>query len=117
MVMEVKKSAGHIIRDEVRRKRLRRGGPAVIFFGILLLLGITHYYPRGGDAAGVIGLTSLVVVLAGFIMFCASLKCPICDSVIYKSGACKCQPSSGDRSAYIDNLKKRAARQDSDDGT
>ena len=112
MVMEIKKSAGNIIRGDVSRKRLRWGGVAVIFFGILLLLGIINFYPRGGDSAGGIGLTSLGVVLAGFVMYFASFKCPICDSVIYKSGACKCQPNSAGRSAHIDRLKKTAAGPD-----
>jgi hypothetical protein len=55
-------------------------------------------------------------VLAGFIMAAASEKCPICDSVIYKSGACKCQRSRAARSAYIDDLKWRAAGPDSGGG-
>jgi hypothetical protein len=109
---QIKKSSGHIIRDDVRRKKLRGAGLAIFFFSILLLLGVTHFYPRGGEAAGVFGLTSLGVALAGFVMFFASLKCPICDSVIYKSGACKCQPNSAGRSAHIDRLKKTAAGPD-----
>ena len=60
---------------------------------------------------------SLGVALAGFIMAGASLKCPICDHAIYKSGACKCQPSRAARAAHIDNLKWRAAGPNSGGGT
>lgn len=105
--MEIKKSAGQIIRDDVKRKRLKWVGLCIFFGGILLMLGITHFNPRGGDVAGYAGLLSLVVSLLGFAMYAASAKCPICDSPIYKSGACKCQPGRAARSAYIDDLNWR----------
>ncbi len=91
------KSAEQIIRDDVRRKRVRRVGNGLSLFSGLILLAITQLDPKGATPAGVIVLC-LGVAPAGFIMFFAALKCPICDSVIYKSGACKCQPSSNDRS-------------------
>jgi hypothetical protein len=111
-----KKSAEQIIRDDVRRKKLRRVGLGLFLFSGLLLFGTTQLDLEGGKPAAAIGV-GLVVALAGFIMFFAALRCPICDSPIYKSGACKCQWSSADRSAHIDNLKKRAAGLDSDGGT
>ena len=106
-----------IIRDDVRRKRRRRFGLGLFFFGILLMLGITEFHRGGGEVAGVIGLASLGVSLAGSIMAAVSSKCPICDSPIYKSGACKCQPSRAARSAHLDDLKWKAAGPNSGGGT
>ena len=109
------KPAEQIIRDDVRRKRLWRVGSGLFLFSGLLLLAITQLDLRGAAPVGCIGL-GLCVALVGFVMAAASQKCPICDSPIYKSGACKCQPSRAARSAYIDDLKWRAAGPDSADG-
>jgi hypothetical protein len=117
MVMEIRKSAGQIIGDDVRRKKLRRVGLGLFCFGILLMLGVTKLNRGWGEFAGVIGLTSLGVAGAGCVMAAVSLKCPICDSPIYKSGACKCQPSSAARAAHIDKLKRGAAGAKSGGGT
>lgn len=116
MVMEIKKSAGLIIRDDVRRRKHMRAGLGIIFLSILLLLGITYLYPQGGDVTGVIGLMSLGSTLAGCVISFASERCAICDSMISKSGACNCQPSRAARSAHINNLKKGAAGPDSHGG-
>jgi len=113
MVMGVKKSAGQIIRDDVRRRKLGRAGLSIFVLSILLLLGLTHFYRQGGDAVGVIALMSLGAALAGCVIYFASQRCPICDSAIYKSGACGCQPSRAARSAYIDDLKWRTVGRDS----
>ena len=111
MVMERKKSAGQIIRDDVKRNMLRRVGVGLFFFGVLPMFVIT-LNRIGGDIAGVISLAGLGVSLAGGIMVAISTKCPICDSGIYRSGACRCQPSRAARSAYIADLKWRAAGSD-----
>ena len=115
MVMERKKPAEQIIREDVRRKRLWRVGLGLFFLSVLLLFGITQLYPHGGAPDWVFAL-GLGGVLVGFVMAAASLKCPICDHAIYKSGACECQPSRAARAAYLDDLKWRAAGADSDGG-
>ena len=116
MVIERKKSAGQIIRDDMKRRRLRRVGLGLFFFGILPMFGITLNRVEG-EIAGVISLGGLGVSLAGCIMVAISTKCPICDSGIYRSGACRCQPSRAARSAYIADLKWRAAGSDSGGGS
>jgi hypothetical protein len=114
--MVSKKPAEQIIRDDVKRKRLKRVGVGLFLLSVLLLFGITQLYPHGGAPEGAFAL-GLGGVLAGFVMAAASLKCPICDLAIYKSGACECQPSRAARSAYIDNLKWKAAGPKSGSGT
>ena len=116
MVMDVKKSAEQVIRDDVKRKRLRRVGLGLFWFGLLPMFVIT-LNRVGGEIAGGTGLVGLGVSLAGGIMVAISTKCPICDSGIYRSGACRCQPSRAARSAYIDDLKWRTVGLDSGSGT
>lgn len=107
--MERKKSAEQIIRDDVKRQRLRRVGLSLFFCGILPMLVLTLNRVEG-EVAGVTGLVGLGVSLAGGIMVAISTKCAICDSGIYRSGACRCQPSRAARADYIADLKGRAAR-------
>lgn len=92
-IMEIRKSAEQIIRDDVKRKRLRRVGLFFFFFFGLLPVFVITLNRVEGEIAGVMGLVGLGVSLAGVIMVPISMKCPICDSGIYRSGACRCQPS------------------------
>lgn len=111
MVIERKKSAEQIIRDDVKRKRLKRVGLGLFWFGLLPMFVIT-LNRIGGDIAGVSSLVGLGLSLAGGIIVAISTKCPICDSGIYRSGACRCQPSRAARAAYLADLKWRAVGSD-----
>ena len=105
--MEIKKPAGQIIRDAVIRKRRRRVSLGLFFLSVLLILGVPRLQLRGAAATAAFVLIFAPAV-AGCAMGIASARCPICDYAIYKSGACKCQPSRAARSAYIGDLKWRA---------
>ncbi|MBV9927575.1 MAG: hypothetical protein JOZ96_21335 [Acidobacteria bacterium] len=110
--MEIKKPAGQIIRDDVIRKRRMRVSLGLFFLSVLLILGVPRLHLRGAAATGAFVLI-FAPALAGCVLGIASSRCPICDYAIYKSGACRCQPSRAARAAYIDDLKWGAAGPDS----
>lgn len=106
--MEIKKPAGQIIRDDVIRKRRRRVCLGLFFFSVLLILVFPRLQLRGAAATAAFVLI-FAPALAGCVMGIASARCPICDYAIYKSGACKCQPSRAARATYIGDLKWKAS--------
>ena len=114
--MEIKKPAGQIIRDAVIRNRRRRVSLGLFFLSVLLILGVPRLQLQGAAATAAFVLI-FAPAAAGCAMGITSARCPICDYAIYKSGACKCQPSSAARAAHIDKLKRGAAGAKSGGGT